>query len=249
MPNTTIKLKNEDVEIELPLTAVDSFEDLVALAHLVVLGAPVMKRQEAEPLGSNAGQDVLKAMASKNPVEALQALRDKFRTKESGDGLTAEKLEKGEDPTKDRGLRTWEIASKCAANLDIPHDQSMPLGTLIKTIAGVAVAARNNADSLCATAAHGLEILKMSASEEKGVAGAAKNIVLLGKIVAEATSEFASADRGLDSLMEAMAVGGMQTQQRPNAKPHQIIEDCTNAIRLATRRGHQLGKPAKASEG
>lgn len=242
MTSQNVTIECGDTKISLPMTAMTNLSPVVALAHLVILKAPV-QQSGGESLGE-AGDMIAKAAASDNPLQAFKDLRDGGKGAK-GDGLTARELDPGEKPGEDPAKRLYDSTLKCAESLGIEVPKDVPIQRIINIIARKVLEARDEVSKLELLSSKMLKEVGMNHEDDGGgFTAAARNTMHLGRLAAESVRYRESMGSSIGGLIGALKANGIIPAERTgNSGPK--VDDCTNAINIAGRRGHKLtgGKP------
>lgn len=243
MTTPTIEIVNGDQRISFPVAALVHFDQVVDLAHLCLLSVPVQSRESGAV--EAAKQSIADAAASDDPMAALKALAAGVKKRKDSD-LTAEKLEPGQKPGEDPAVRLLAHVTKCAESLGIKPPADTPIGNIVTAIAKIAADRTNALSMLRENIDAALDLLKTPRSEEKGEAGLFKDVAILGTKAVSFSEQNKSAANSVGALHHTLAAFGVDIQPRPDASTARRIDDASNSIALAGRRGHKLSSTSKA---
>ena len=244
MTTPTIEIANGDQRIYIPVSALVHFDQVVDLAHLVICGVPVQPR-EFEAVEA-AKQSVADAAGSRDPLAALRDLAAGVKQRNDSD-LTAEKLEPGQKPGEDPAVRLLEHATKCAESLggDKPP-KGTPIAAIITAITKYGTERANVITIWAETLTGELKAIGLEPSDEGGAAALHKNLNTLGAHAHKFSEHNKAAASSVGALHATLAAFGVEIQARPDASNSRRIDDASNAIALAGRRGHKLASKAPA---
>lgn len=243
MTTPMIEIVNGNQAIRIPVAALVHFDQVVDLAHLCLLSVPVQSREAGAV--EAAKQSIADAAASDDPMAALKALAAGVKKRQDSE-LTAEKLEPGQKPGEDPAKRLLEHVTKCAESLGIVPPKDTPIGAIVTAIAKFAAQREHENGIWSDTLTAALNICGIAPTEETGSAGLHKNLSLLttnAKAFAYCDKTSATAVVDLHARLRAF---GVEIQDRTNGTVAQNIDDASNAIGLAGRRGHKLAAKAPA---
>lgn len=243
MTTPTIEIVNGDQRISLPVSALVHFDQVVDLAHLCLLSVPVQSREAGAV--EAAKQSIAAAAADADPMAALKALASGVKKRNDSD-LTAEKLEKGQKPGEDPAKRLLEHVTKCAESLGIKPPADTPIGNIVTAISKVAAERTNTIRLLQENIHAALDQLEAPKSEEQGNAGLFKDLSVIGTLAASFSGLDKATANSVGALHHTLAAFGVDIQPRPDASNSRRIDDASNAIALAGRRGHKLSSKAPA---
>lgn len=243
MTTPIIEIVNGNQRIAFPLAALVHFDRLVDLSHLVLCGVPVQAREEGAV--EAAKQSIADAAASDDPMAALKALAAGVKRRQDSE-LTAEKLEPGQKTGEDPAVRLLVHVTKCAESLGIKPPKDMPIGAIVTSIAKQCARQSAHIDVMRDT---GIELVKRSGLEPSDSgkhSGSHDNLISLGRAAQYYSEHEKASNTSVLDLHIRLRTFGIEIQSRENGSAANLIDDATNAIGLAGRRGHKLASKAPA---
>jgi len=242
-PNDMITITKDDIEISLPISALQYYDKVVDLAHLVILGEAVPELT----VGAGVVDKLKEAMASDNPIEALQKIRDGVQPgPPARKDLKAEVIEKGETPKDDPMVRIAEVAMRCAESVGMPFSPNTPAVRIIPVIASMVKEAQGQLDKIAQIGQVAMGAINAKPSEDPGFVGTFKNIQSIAAILKREAESNVGGWKAVKVLRDTLGSLGIKVKERDQGSLEQCIGDCQEALSLAARRGHYLSNKQEA---